>query len=137
MDVQGTTTTQSNAGAATAAAATKTMGKDDFLRLFTTQLKAQDPLNPMDSTAFTAQLAQFSSLEQLTNINTSLTNMTNSQNSLQNVMTTGMIGKQVQLTNDEVSTVNGILFADNKTLLSLENGMNVALGDIKSIIGGN
>jgi len=137
MNIQGAATTQNSANAAAAPAVSKTMGKEDFLRLFTTQLKAQDPLNPMDSTQFTAQLAQFSSLEQLTNINTSLANMVSSQYSLQNVMATGMIGKEVQLANDEVHAVTGILFANNSTQLSLDNGTTIALGDIKSIIGGN
>lgn len=35
-----------------------------FLRLLTTQLKHQDPLNPMESTEFASQLAQFSGVEQ-------------------------------------------------------------------------
>lgn len=42
---------------------------DTFLKLLVSQLKNQDPLNPMDGTAFTAQLAQFSSLEQQINGN--------------------------------------------------------------------
>ena len=36
----------------------------DFLRILLTQLNAQNPLKPMDNTAFVAQLAQFSQLEQ-------------------------------------------------------------------------
>jgi len=35
------------------------MGKDQFLHLLTIQLKYQDPLSPMDNTAFVSQLAQF------------------------------------------------------------------------------
>ena len=35
-----------------------------FLKLLTTQLKSQDPLQPMESTEFVAQLAQFSAVEQ-------------------------------------------------------------------------
>lgn len=48
------------------------LGKDDFLKLLTTQLRNQDPLNPMDNTAFVAQMAQFSSLEQMQNMNGAL-----------------------------------------------------------------
>ncbi len=41
------------------------MGKQEFLELLVTQLKHQDPLNPMDATQFASQLAEFSSLEQM------------------------------------------------------------------------
>lgn len=46
-----------------------TLEKDTFLKLLTTQLSNQDPLNPVDDTEFIAQLAQFSSLEQLQQMN--------------------------------------------------------------------
>ncbi len=36
-----------------------------FLQLLVTQIKNQDPLNPMDGVQFTSQLAQFSELEQV------------------------------------------------------------------------
>jgi flagellar basal-body rod modification protein FlgD len=37
---------------------------ETFLKLLTTQLKNQDPMNPMESDKFTAQLAQFTGVEQ-------------------------------------------------------------------------
>ncbi|MCX7841526.1 MAG: flagellar biosynthesis protein FlgD [Clostridia bacterium] len=49
------------------------MGKSEFLNLLVTQLKHQDPLNPVDDKEFIAQMAQFSALEQMQNMNTSIT----------------------------------------------------------------
>lgn len=80
----------------------KTLGKEDFLRLFTTQLKYQNPINPMDSTEFTSQLAQFSSLEQLFNIGSQLKDLLLYQNSLQNTLTTNLIGKEIKYEGDSV-----------------------------------
>lgn len=49
-------------------AGTKDLGEDQFLSLLVTQLKNQDPLQPMQNTEFVTQLATFSSLEKLTSI---------------------------------------------------------------------
>lgn len=43
---------------------------EQFLNLFVSQLKYQDPLSPMASDQFMAQTAQFSTVEQLVNLNT-------------------------------------------------------------------
>jgi flagellar basal-body rod modification protein FlgD len=45
------------------------VGKDEFLQLLVTQLKNQDPLDPMKNEDFAVNLAQFSQLEQLISIN--------------------------------------------------------------------
>lgn len=81
--------------AAATAAASRSMGKDAFLRLLVTQLQNQDPLNPADSTEFTAQLAQFSSLEQLSNINQNLETLNLFQASINNAQAVSLIGKEV------------------------------------------
>ncbi|MBM3460687.1 MAG: hypothetical protein FJX76_01145 [Armatimonadetes bacterium] len=47
----------------------KTLGKDDFLKLFLTQLKHQDPEKAQDQSQMLAQMAQFTSLEQMQNLN--------------------------------------------------------------------
>lgn len=51
------------------------LDKDAFLRLLTTQLAHQDPLNPIEDQEFIAQLAQFSSLEQMQNVNKNMETM--------------------------------------------------------------
>jgi len=78
------------------------IGKDEFLKMLIAQLKHQDPLNPMDGTAFTAQLAQFSSLEQLQNINTNLTSFTKQQQSLGNSQAVNLIGREILAKGDKV-----------------------------------
>lgn len=45
-------------------AAVKTLGQHDFLKLLAVQFQSQDPMKPMEDTAFIAQMAQFTSLEQ-------------------------------------------------------------------------
>jgi flagellar basal-body rod modification protein FlgD len=44
----------------------KTLGQDDFMRLLAVQYQMQDPMKPMEDTAFIAQTAQFAALEQST-----------------------------------------------------------------------
>lgn len=47
-------------------------GKETFFQLLVAQIQNQDPLKPLDPTAFVSQLAQFSALEQLLKIGKSL-----------------------------------------------------------------
>lgn len=75
------------------------LGKDDFLKLLTVQLRNQDPLQPMDNSAFIAQMAQFSSLEQMNNVSKSMDSLSTSMFNFaqQASLTQGaaMIGKWV------------------------------------------
>ena len=50
------------------------LGKQEFMKLLTTQMQYQDPLNPQSDQDFIAQLAQFSSLEQMQNLNSTFNN---------------------------------------------------------------
>lgn len=71
------------------------MGKDDFLKLMTAQMKHQDPINPMKNEEMAAQLAQFSSLEQMLNMNLNLEKMANSQRPQEKVWAASLIGKSI------------------------------------------
>ena len=58
--------------AASSNTASKALGQADFIRLMTTQMKLQDPLEPVDNKEMIAQMAQFSSLAGLGDINATL-----------------------------------------------------------------
>ena len=45
------------------------MDMEDFLKLLTSQLQYQDPLEPVKDTEFVAQMASFSSLDQMSALN--------------------------------------------------------------------
>ena len=89
-------TSASSSSSASATASKKgAMGQTEFLKLLVTQMKNQDPTNPMDNQQLTAQMAQFSSLEQLMNINTGLTNLLSASNSTTSAQALSLIGKEV------------------------------------------
>ncbi|MEI2719218.1 MAG: flagellar hook capping FlgD N-terminal domain-containing protein [Gemmatimonadales bacterium] len=86
------------------------LGKDDFLRILVTQLRNQDPLNPMEGTEFATQLAQFSSVEQLIQMGEAMTASTAATTELkltaQTTLGASMVGRDVLLDGAKV-TVDG------------------------------
>ncbi len=87
------------------------LGKEDFLKILVTQLRNQDPINPVDSENFATELAQFSSLEQLQNINDSLGQSIESNlllnQAINNTMATTLIGKSVRAEGNSVVVAEG------------------------------
>ena len=67
-----------------------------FLTLFTTQLKNQNPLDPMDNEAFVSQLAQFSSLEAMTGVRTSVDAMAADSKSEKFLLGSSLLGKKIE-----------------------------------------
>jgi flagellar basal-body rod modification protein FlgD len=91
----GLKTTADAANEALAAKESSSMGQKDFLTLFTTQLKCQDPLDPVKNEAFVAQLAQFSQLEATTSMDQTLKTYVDSMAGERMMSSTNMIGKTV------------------------------------------
>src|SRR3977135_4220432 len=68
-----------------------------FLTLLTTQLKNQNPLDPLDTNQFTAQLVQFAQVEQQLKSNTQLGTLVSLQQTAQNTAALGFVGQKVDV----------------------------------------
>ena len=101
-----TSALKATSGAGGVAAPGGRLGKDEFLKLLTTQMRYQDPMDPMDGKQMAADLAQFSGLEQLLNINNKLEAQQGQYETLAKAMSnsTAMsaIGKNVVIDTDKV-----------------------------------
>lgn len=69
---------------------------ETFLRMLTTQLKNQDPLNPMESSDFAVQLATFSSVEQQVLTNDLLTALSGQMGQMGMAQLANWVGMQAR-----------------------------------------
>jgi flagellar basal-body rod modification protein FlgD len=89
----------SSTAAASSIATSNEESGDRFLKLLVTQLKNQDPMNPMDNAQLTSQMAQINTVAGIEKLNTSMSKMTDklSAQLLQSQTLQGatMVGRQV------------------------------------------
>ncbi len=85
----------------------QSLGEDAFLKLLVAQLKNQNPLNPMDNTAFVAQLAQFSQVEQSTKLVKLMQQNLDQQDVAMQIQKVGLIGHQVKINGSLVQLGTG------------------------------
>src|SRR5690625_3257193 len=79
------------------------LGRDAFLQLLVTQMRHQDPLDPVDNSQFMSDLAQFASLERLEHL-------VQQTASMQQMYAMSLLGKQVTLFDDSQATVTSVHF---------------------------
>lgn len=89
-----------------------TLDKHDFLQLLVTQLRLQNPLDPLSDQEFSAQLAQYSALEEMQNANKSL-------QSLLFLNASSLVGKEVELTDGTVGKVEGVTVKEEQVVLEV------------------
>ncbi|HRL20462.1 MAG TPA: flagellar hook capping FlgD N-terminal domain-containing protein [Alcaligenes sp.] len=84
--------------------------QDRFLTLLVTQLRNQDPLNPMDNAQVTSQIAQMSTVKGITQLNNTLMAVAGQIDVTQSMQAAGMIGKEVLVPGSKIrlgSDANG------------------------------
>ncbi|WP_441941761.1 flagellar hook capping FlgD N-terminal domain-containing protein [Paenibacillus sp. 2TAB23] len=126
---------QANVQAAASKKSSDTLGKDQFLSILVTQLRNQDPMQPLQDKDFIAQMAQFTSVEQLMNMSTELTLMRQNIGSA-----SSLIGKTIEWSEydeaGEVTTVKGVvdsIISKEGILYAKVGGAEVALDYVTSI----
>ena len=99
-DVSGISNYANGGGSTNSASQTLSADMNTFLKLLTTQLQYQDPLDPMDTAEFTNQLVQYSSVEQAIQTNTKLDTLLQYNIANLGAQAVSYIGKTVQVLGD-------------------------------------
>ena len=108
IDISGLTGyVQSNTGSDNSSRQTLSADMDTFLTLLTTQLKYQDPMDPMDTAEFTNQLVQYSNVEQSIQTNEKLDSLLSLNVANLGAQAVSYIGKTVQVLGDVMPLENG------------------------------
>lgn len=117
---------------------TKTTSADEmqtrFLNLLVTQLKNQDPLNPMDNAQMTTQLSQISTVSGIEKLNATLEKLLGSYSGTQTMQAAAMIGKTVLTAGNtmelgDYAAVGGVTLdgAADKVTVSIMNSAGVVV----------
>lgn len=101
------------------------IGQEDFLRLMTTQMRAQDPFKPMDSSQFLGQIAQFSQVSGLQQLNTAFGGLAASLTDNQVLQGASLVGREVLAAGSEIrlsadGDASGAILVPESGWLSLE-----------------
>lgn len=98
-----TTATASNAAATDAAKE----ASDRFLTLLVTQLRNQDPLNPLDNAQVTTQLAQISTVSGINKLNDTVASLGAAFAAGQYLQATGLVGRDVVVAGSKLTLADG------------------------------
>ncbi len=81
--------------------------QDRFLKLLVTQMKNQDPLNPLDNAQVTSQLAQLSTVSGIEKLNTTVAGLETSYQTSQALQSANLIGHGVLVPGNSVNLNEG------------------------------
>lgn len=107
--------------------------QDRFLTLYITQLRNQDPLNPLDNAQVTTQLAQMNTVKGIENLNTTLSKLVDMFSGGQAMQATSMIGKSVLIPGSSMELQGGIAIGGVE-LAEAADQINVAIKDANGLL---
>lgn len=103
-----------------------------FLKLLTTQLKNQDPLNPMDNAQTTSQLAQISTVDGIERLNSTLSSLMGSMQSGEALQAANLLGRAVLVPGKSMLVSSG-MGAAGLELESAADKVTVTISDKNGI----
>lgn len=113
------------------------IGRDQFMELLVTQLRNQDPLEPVNQQDFLGQLAQFSQLEGIEELNLNFAESLKFQQLSQGG---ALVGSRVEYTNAQGESKTGLVDSarvlNGKLRFQIGDDI-VSLGDINGVIRNN
>jgi len=108
MNIASTSAAATTSGSTTPQSTRKTsLTQEDFLGLMLTQMRYQNPLNPMDNYQMAAQMAQLGTIEGINKMTESMQLMSAYQASMANLQVTGLIGKKVEAIGNSMMLKDG------------------------------
>ena len=81
--------------------------QDRFLKLLVTQMKNQDPLNPLDNAQVTSQMAQLSTVSGIDKLNATVQALSDSMTSAQSLQAAAMIGHAALVPGSQINMAGG------------------------------
>lgn len=93
----------------TAADVAKTT-QDNFLKLLVTQMKNQDPMNPLDNAQVTSQMAQLSTVTGINQLNTTVNSLSSSLLASQSVQAASLVGRSVMVPGSALQLSSGAAY---------------------------
>ncbi|MDX1705776.1 flagellar hook assembly protein FlgD [Pseudidiomarina sp.] len=76
--------------------------RDNFMTLLVTQLRNQDPLNPMENNEMTSQLAQINTVSGIESLNDTMQTINGQMDTAKAMQAAGLIGKAVLVPGDKL-----------------------------------
>ena len=105
------------------------LGQEDFINLMITQLRNQDPFEPLQSGEFIGQLAQFGTVSGIGELQNSVSQLASSLISNQTLQATNLISKNALVSSDSLNLNNGETSKGAITTSAPANNVTVSIFD--------
>lgn len=110
------------------------LGKNEFLKLLATQLKYQNPLEPLNDAEFMGQMAQFTTVEQIANLSNAFSEFNSNIFRTQSI---ALLNRKVEAslgTQIVAGTVTKVKFEGGSAKLTVTNPQGATEVDIANLI---